>query len=538
MDTSSGDIRNNSDLEFSDPSGWFTPEECVCINARMKAYMKDGKDAESALSAAISSCAPSKAKARSIPSLVGAGTFSATTVEAPPKRIKINGGNYRWMNTHDGYFTVFDVPIMAEIPKGTKGAPYDIDRSELEHYVKVAQERYHSGRFAATCFKGHNSDIPITNPDFLGYILPNRVGLYRMEDGPKWTLFADIKLREPAFQAVMRGELPYHSPEIPWDKRRISGLALLDTMPPFFEFELFTLGDEITEAELKGKRAEFSSVVHDLSKFLEGDFAMPDNPNTAKCAGCEKKDEEIQLLKKMASEAEERAKKFEAELCNTKSMKGAADNEKTDKDEDEDKKKKDKKGEESDKKDKMSSTSPADQVPSKTSPIPAEPGTNPKEGKMSIPDNVIAMFAERDAKLAAMQEAVKRLTEEAAKKAAEETRRARVAAAKSELAGFVLSSDIDETLATFADDEAKLKVYVASLKKNAQKQPPTSLADFKGLGPVETQDPALAKFAQQGPDVLEKAQKFAAMYRESLRLKLPLSMSEEQYIEFNLKNSQ
>ena len=523
---------------FTDTSGRFTPEECSCINTKLTAYMGEGKDRDSSLASAISVCAPSKVPAKAMAAGCNAGTFSAVVGSAPSGKIKINGGKYRWMNTHDGYFTVFDVPIMTEIPKGTKGAPKDVDRLELEHYVMVAQERYNAGHFVATCFKGHNADLPITNPDFLGYVLPNRVGLYKMEDGPKWTLFADVKLKEAGFQAVMRGELPYHSPELPWEKRRISGLALLDSMPPYFEFELFTLGEELTEVEHRGQRGAFMTVVHDISKFLEGDFTMPDSKSCAKCSDCVKKDEEITLLKKLTAEAEGRAKKLMAEASTAGAMKAAA--EEKEEESDEDKKKKAKKKEEEEDQAKMGATptSPADQVASKPNPLPMEPTSSTKEAKMSIPDAVIAMFAERDAKLASMQNTVRQLTEDAARKAAEEAKRTRVASAKAELAGFVLSTDIDETLATFADDEGKLKVYVQSLKKNAQKQPLTSLSDFSGLGSGEAQNPALAKFTQQGPDVLEKAQRFAAMFRESLRMKLPLSMTEEQYIDFNLRNPQ
>ena len=74
-----------------------------------------------------------------------------------------------------------------------------------------------------------------------------------------------------------------------------------------------------------------------------------------------------------------------------------------------------------------------------------------------------------------------------------------------------------------------MAAYVESMKKNAQKEPPGSMADFKGYA-VEPGDPALAKFSQQGPEVLEKAQALAAQYRRVGNL----PYTEEDFIKYHL----
>mgnify|MGYP001571627742 CR=1 FL=1 len=91
-----------------------------------------------------------------------AGTFDDT-------KIKIRGGNYKAIDTEDGYFTVRDVPLMAEIKKGVKGAPYDVDEKVLGVFVDEAQRHYHGGTpFCATAFIGHNPEVPVSHPDFVG----------------------------------------------------------------------------------------------------------------------------------------------------------------------------------------------------------------------------------------------------------------------------------------------------------------------------------------------------------------------------------
>jgi len=158
--------------------------------------------------------------------------------------VQIEGGRYTAVDTGDGYFTVLGVPIMSEVPKGTKNAPFDIDRGYLIRCVAIAKRQYEQGKFCGPLHIGHNKPLELSDPDFAGYFLPRSVAEYDLNGDKKWTVFADLKLKAEIFERVTRGELPYVSPEInDWYSGKIDSVSLLNSKVPFFQYALFTIGE-------------------------------------------------------------------------------------------------------------------------------------------------------------------------------------------------------------------------------------------------------------------------------------------------------
>jgi len=515
----------------------FTPAEQSAISAKIQKLRDEGKPQRQAIAIAISMVTPGKAKKQS----TATAAFSASNDGAPgPKpKIKLRGGSYAWHDDGDGYFTIFDVPIMSIVKKGVKGAPMDVDEAELNRYVQVAQERYHHWNYCATAFVNHNKDVEFEKPEFAGYVLPYRVGPAALEDetGVMRTVpavFANLKVNESTFRKIERGELPYHSPEVPWAKRRISGLAFLDTKPPFFEFPNLTLGDEQKDLTYADS-ATFSEVpVKDIKREPVGRFDADGDGDGGVKQMLKNLDAKMSAMeaKYAAFEGQFAAmkKKFEGEAgdlsgtkvastggngsnpptnpaggTSTPVLKGKAEGE-GDGDADGEAGKKGKKG---------------TFAGEKGNPLPVEPTTPVVDPKF------VAQFEATNARLAVLEK------ERADEKAAV-TKKDRVAWARKELSGKMLRQGFDEFIGQFASDEAQFKAIVDEMKKSLPAEPPKSMADFKGVA-VEPNAPSVAKFANLGPEQGEMAAKFAAQYREMKRLKWPTQQTEEQFVKFQME---
>ena len=382
--------------------------------------------------------------------------------------IQIRGGNYASTENADGTFTVHNFPIMSEVKKGTKGAPKDYGRDELQKLVDNATERYFKYNFCATAFYRHNGDTK--EPKMMGFVLPKRVAKYKFPEGDKWTIFGDVKLNKAAFEAVKAGLYPYHSPEVPWEKERISGLAFLDTEPPYFEYELFTVAE--AKPDLVGSTAAFKADPESIGgSFMEDE---------------KKKDE-----KEMKAQDEEKDEKKDE-----KKMKAQED--------EKDEKKDEKKG---------------DMKCGKKGKMESDPADTKSDGKpYDKEDKNMQADPKEAAKFAALEDKV------AALEAKEEARKAEAEAKARETAAFeaLKSHEIGEKakagIAKFAaigDDE--LNEYVEVLKESTPVKLPGDMAEFEaGLAKVNADDPDVAKFSS--PDEQAEAARFAAEYDEIMKI--------------------
>lgn len=508
----------------------FTPAEQRAISAKIKKLRDEGRPQKQAIAIAISMIAPGKAKGSA------AGTFAAVNdggKAVAPEKIKIRGGSYRWHDDQDDYFTIYDVPLMSTVAKGVKGAPYDVDEPELQHYVKIAQERYHNWNFCATAFVDHNKDVEFKKPEFAGYVLPNRVGPCMMEDDAgnmveRPAVYGDLKVNRTTFERIKKGELPYHSPEVPWAKRRISGLAFLDTKPPFFEFANLTLGDEVKDISY----ANFSGVpVKDIKREAVGKFDGGDDDKKEKPGDFEAR------LKKMEAEFTAFSaqfasfmKKFDGERGSTTDTHiestgrtspdgGAAPASGTS----EPVLKGEGEGEGEGKKGKKSGKFEG-QEPPKVTPLPVEPDKHTMT--MQLDPKFVATFEATQSRLAALER-------ERSEEKAAAAKKDKLAWARQELQGKILSPTIDQTLGMFAADDEKFKAIVAEMKKSLPNEPPSTMSDFKGQA-VDPSAPSVAAFAAKGPEYAEKAAQFAAEHRLMKSKKWPMSRTEEEYVKFRM----
>ena len=407
------------------------------------------------------------------------GTFTG-------EKIKIRGGNYKAIDTGDGYFTVKDVPLMSTVKKGVKGAPYDVDEKILGQFVDEAQRIYHGNApFCGTAFIGHNPDVPVSHPDFVGYVLPNRLGTYEFNDGERPCIFGDVKMSSGMFDRARRGELPYTSPEVPWAKKRITGLAFLDTQPPHFEFALFTIGDVV-----KDETAKFEAIKEDdmAAEFKAEKKAKMEDDDKGESKEHEKKEED--RLKKI----EDRLGKMEADFAAAVGKKGKFED------------------------------------VTKPTALPAEPEPDKKGAKMELDPEFAAKFAAQTNTIAEIQ----------AKLSAQDNERraiALVAKADAALVRRILTPALKEQIASFAadavlkkDGEAWFDKFVESLKPSLREKP-TAPAVFTGT-PVDVSDPDVAKFSKDGTDAMDEAAKFAAEFEQISASPMGrfISYNKEQYI--------
>lgn len=440
-----------------------------------------GRDQATAIAA--SECGLSKnaaqfTKESCYESQVPVGSFTAMN------GIAIRGGSYKWRNTGDGYFTVYDVPLVSEWKKGDHGAPYDGTKEVLEEFVATAQERYKAGNFCATAYKRHNPDIPIDHPDFLGYVLPNRVGKYTLEKGEKWTVFGDLKLSRDGFEEAKAGRIPYVSVEIPWARRRIRGLSFQDTLTPEYEYALFTVGDEVADAAT----ANFTVSADSIAKFMEDVEAKKEPEPKKPDSDDDEFDKRVSgvmgkhLGKYVDDHMKKNGHKYVADAMQQRGMMQAND-----------------------------------PFPRKAQALPSEP--TEKAGGIKMTDPEVA------AKMTAYAGEIADLRGRLDKQDQEKIAAAFVTKAEKSLSTKILAPAIKEQIATFAeewaaakDGEARFDKFVEALKPSLKDKPVTSVMGsmMDGAG-VDLSNPVLAKIAKDGPDQLEEAGKFSTQWHELKR---------------------
>lgn len=381
--------------------------------------------------------------------------------------IKLAGGAHKWVDTHDGYKVLLDVPLVAAFSKGTKGISYEGDEKALQEIVDHAQARHKEGDYCPRAFVGHND--PIKKPSMAGFALPNRVGVAKTQNGEKPAVFGHLKIDNATFEQVKAGKLPGISPEISRVNKKITGIALLDTEAPFNEFPNLTVGEEV--------------------KDLSAHFSAKEEPSM-------KTPEELQkeLDAALAEIARFKAEKEEAEKKPDEDLKATVN---------------------ALKENVSKLTMTVDRLQTKPDPKPAQP----PEAKMSMDPETAAKFSALTAENAEIKARLDK--QESDRKAAEF-----VAKATAKLAAKIIPDALKEQIASFAadwaaqkDGETKLDKYLAALEPSLKNKPAgagsESVATMKA---ADMNDPMVAKFAKEGVDLAEVA-KFGAQYDELKRSK-------------------
>lgn len=392
--------------------------------------------------------------------------------------IDIKGGRYNWVDTHDGYKTILDVPLVASFTKGTKGINYEGDEKALQEIVDYAQGRHEKGDYCPSAFVGHND--PLRKPDMAGFALPMRVGTAKTQHGEKPAVFGHLKIDNAKFEAIKSGKLPGVSPEIHRNAKKITGVALLDTEPPFNEFPLMTLGEEV--------------------KDLAAHFSAKEDPAV-------KTAEELQ---KELDEAKAQIAKFEAEK--TEAANGSDDIKTT-----------------------LASMQDSigklmkktgltiDTIQGKPTAMPAQP----PEARMSMSPDDAAQFT-------ALKNEVAELKAESASSKNDKAAAKLAAKAGEILADRIVSDEAKADIAKFAaeaasgvggKDEKWFTGYVERLKP-LFKAKPTGGSATSAMKAADVSDPVIAKFAKEGADLAQVAQ-FGAEYDDMKKSK------QGRYIDFD-----
>lgn len=409
---------------------------------------------------------------------------------APGNKPLLPGGNYRATDTRDGFVTLHDVPIMGHVAKGTKGAPEDIGHDWLDGARKFGDDSFIKNKICYPIHVGHHDEMG-ARPEFAGFFRPTRTGTIEIDGQKEEALFSDLKVKKSIYSRIESGELPYVSPEIRnWSKRRISSVALLASEPPHFQFPIVTPG-QVTE----DSSASFSA----------------DLPEDMKIATFEDGKERVMFGRVTFDPVEDEKNEKEIE---TKKLEGKP----------------------------MADEKKQDEQLGKPNPSPVElpHGAKPVSqiqqvvAKMEDDPKAMARFAAMEDRNAALE---KRLNER------DSADRAKALEAKAieALKGWQIGDKARQQIAKFAaEGEDRLNAFVETLKEVSAKDSPRTFAAAEAAMSVPVNDPALAKFAQAGPEKLESAARFASEYRtlKAHGAGKGMTITEEAYVRFQMEQEE
>lgn len=394
---------------------------------------------------------------------------------------------YRAEQNDDGTWNIRDVPVFSEIPAGTRGNQMDIGKDWLMAAVDRAQARF-SEKYVAPTHVNHHKGAKGTKR--AGFFMPHSVRPHMNEGKLVWTVFADI-LSVPAgiFEDLERGEIPYRSVEVhDWNVPEINSLALLDDEVPFFRFEIMSIANkQPAEANfavgITPALATFAAGEASRRQFLFGeDNSMPDPDETPEV----EESPEVPPTPEV-NEGEEPGEGMSFEdrvLDGLDKLQSAVMQLMQDDDEEK----------------------PAD--PDSAPVEEEEPEEEPASANLSADNgNEIAMLS---AENRALRDADK-------KRKRKEKVTSMVASAERDLVGFELDDETRQEMHTFATKgQDALDAFVASYKRVADQDPPSTLGDFEAnAGEGTVPDPnCVMQFANRGADDLEKARAAAAKHAE------------------------
>jgi len=415
--------------------------------------------------------------------------FSAAVAEP---EVKIQGARYDAVDTKDGWYTLKDVLFFAEVPKGEKNAPEDVKADRMQQMVKASAEKYEREKFAAPAHKGHHKAIAFEDPEFLGFMLPKRVGRTLLDGREQDAVYGDVKVKSSAFERIKKGELPYVSPEVDWSTWTFSSLAFLDSMPPHFKGPLITVGKVTEDPTAKFtvgatfSRGQFMALDSDKKDEKGAEKSGDEHDDTKMCAHCVRKMGQMEAsysaMDKTMADVHYRmglpykGAQMEASRAPLKS----------------------------------DSSAPVEDSSSEKGKTMSDEKTKATPASFENDPAVMAKFAAQEARMKAMEDKL------AAKDAAE-AKKARVEAAFAEMKGYPLTEAGKAGIEKFADDPEKLKTFVEVLKAQTPKDPPRTVAEFESSGKevkvqVAGNDPDLAAFQAKGPEAMEAALKYAARF--------------------------
>ena len=377
----------------------------------------------------------------------------------------------------DGTWTIRNVPIFAEVPKGERNNDAPIGKAWMLRAIEKANQRKSEGYTPPLHIHHHGTDKTTARA---GSFKLRRVGSIKHDGKKVDALFADLTgVPDYEFQRIKAGELPYRSVEVfNWDEPEINSLALLDDEVPFFRFP------NLNVREAEQDRSLFPNSGH----LPTGSPALGFVAGSTGAAYLFRFQQETDPMTTLTND--ERFAALEAEIA---ALKAKA----MDKDEKEDL-------EEDDKKDdaKAKAAEEDDDEEEEDNKSPAEPSKT--KGKAKAKASAVPA-----ADLIALQSEVLALRDKFASREKAEQATALVASTiDTDLDGYDISPETRSHFKALAEmSPALFTANVAIYKATAERDPPATIggATFS----AESDAPEVAAYAQQGPDALAAARQHA-----------------------------
>jgi len=411
---------------------------------------------------------------------------------------RIPGGNHHAVQNADGTWDILDVPILAEMRKGEKGAHEDLGRDWLEQVKANMLTLAVNGQHMKRVHIGHHELF--RKPEPAGFFLPSSVREIEHKGRKVWALFATLKnIPDRIFRMIEKAELPYRSVEVrSWKNAELSSLALMDTEDPYWEFPMLTIG---TKAEAKKTvdiaEPALAMACHGdagaiLLRFQEADMDPVDEkkgPEGDETSGKDAKSggNGIEaVLAKLAAGQEALLGLLQKLVSGLPTV----------------------------------TKTPEDAKPPDQRDMAEVNGL----GKQAI--KLAAQDAARIDQLESKVEAI-----------AEEKRVAGIVEkAKSDLKGWHLSTATLARIVKLASSDktgANLAEFVEEYKASVPKEPPRNASELESMGSVKDL-PEVLKFGEQGPEALSAARRLSAAYDELSKRGRVSSMSRERFITLNI----
>ena len=210
----------------------FLPGQWTATKAELKKILEQRINPDKAVRTAVARCAPSVAKKR----------FKADQLGQTPTTAGRVGGNYTAVDHENGFFSILNIEIFAEVPPGAKRNKERIGEDWMDKAIERNRLRRKEG-FLPPVHIWH-SDETAVKPTYAGKFVLTRRGTITYEGREIPALFANITdIPADVFKRIQQGTLPYRSVEVhDWDNPEIDSLALMDTDVPFFRMAMTTVG--------------------------------------------------------------------------------------------------------------------------------------------------------------------------------------------------------------------------------------------------------------------------------------------------------
>lgn len=413
------------------------------------------------------------------------------------------GGQYEARQESDGTWTIFDVPIFAELQPGQKGTKERIGRDWMLRAIQRHQDMELQEQHLPPVHANHH-DYGRETP-LIGFFRLTRVGSVLQKGKNVDALFADlIGIKEDQFQAITAMQFPYRSVEISrWADAEIASLALLEDEAPFFKLPMLSIGKAVSTTNEELHHSFAVAMRHSARR---GDMIL-----FSFSGG---KEEEMPTPKKKT------ATKKEAQLQDGDG----------DKDEEDDEKMEDGGG--------GVVIDPGELKEMIMQMIKDAMGV--KEEAPEAPEVEPAQLSEKDKENTELAAQVAFLMGENKKR----TEADKVAAlCSSTVAGLRdagwhidddAQADLRKQLEKSSDPDETAKVFAETWKRIAPKDPAKKLDDVGADDATEVHE-SLKKFADKGPEVLAAAEFWGRQYDNLQDQGTVLSASRDEYIECNLE---